>query len=199
MKRSSLMAAVGLAVAFAATLVWAQAAGKPINRKCPLKPDVRIDPTCTVMYKGKVVGLCCSDCMDKWKKSPDAYFSKVVADADKPVEPDGAKDLAAALASGKAGGYLTVVFFNDKSAGSAAMLKAISDVSVEPEITKCSYARVDFKKDGKDESAYKVTAAPTVLFLDPTMDPPKELKRVTAGGPAAIVKEIKDGLKKMGK
>jgi hypothetical protein len=44
-----------------------------------------------------------------------------------------------------------------------------------------------------------VTAAPAVLFIDPTQEPPKELKRLTTGGAAAIVKEIKDGLKKMGK
>jgi hypothetical protein len=199
MKRSSVVAAAGLAVAFAATLGWAQAAGKPINRKCPLKPDVRIDPTCTVMYKGKLVGLCCTDCLDKWKKSPDAFFAKVVADANKPVEPDSAKDAAGAIASGKGGGYLTVLFFSDKSAGSAAMLKAVCDLAVEPEIAKCSYANVEFKKDSKDAEAYKVTAAPTLLFLDPTQDPPKELKRLTTAGPAGIVKEIKDGMKKMGK
>src|SRR2546426_8479975 len=139
MKKSSVAAAAALAVAFAATLAWAQAAGKPINRRCPLKPDVRIDPTCTVTHKGKLIGLCCTDCLDKWKKNPDAYFSKVVADADKPVEPDGAKDAAAAITGGKAGGYLTVVFFTDKSSGSSAMLKAICDLSVEPEISKCAY------------------------------------------------------------
>ena len=199
MKRLSVVAAAGLAVAFAATLAWAQAAAKPINRKCPLKPDVRIDPTCTVAYKGKLIGLCCTDCLDKWKKNPDAFFGKVVADSDKPVEPDGAKDAAGALTSGKSGGYLTILFFTDKSAGSAAMLKSISDLKVEPEISKCAYAKVEFKKDSKDAEAWKVTAAPTLLFLDPTQDPPKELKRLTAGGPDAVLKEVKDGLKKMGK
>ena len=199
MKKSSVAAAAALAVAFAATLAWAQAAGKPINRRCPLKPDVRIDPTCTVTHKGKLIGLCCTDCLDKWKKNPDAYFSKVVADADKPVEPDGAKDAAAAITGGKAGGYLTVVFFTDKSSGSSAMLKAICDLSVEPEISKCAYAKVEFKKDSEDAKKFNVTAAPALLFLDPTQDPPKELKRLTSAAPAAIVKEIKDGLKKMGK
>ena len=199
MKKSSLMAAAGLAVAFATTLAGAQAAGKPINRKCPLKPDVRIDPTCTVQYKGKLVGLCCTDCLAKWKKSPDAFFAKVVADSNKPVEPDSAKDAAGAITSGKAGSYLTILFFSDKSPGSAAMLKAVCDLAVEPEIAKCSYANVDFKKDSTDAEAYKVAAAPTLLFVDPTQDPPKELKRLTSAGPAAIIKEIKDGMKKMGK
>ncbi len=199
MKRSSIMAAAGLAVAFAAAVAWAQAAPKPINRKCPLKPDVRIDPTCTVNYKGKLIGLCCTDCLDKWKKNPDSFFAKVVADSDKPVEPDGAKDSAGALASGKGGGYLTVLFFTDKSAGSAAMLKAICDLKVEPEITKCAYAKIEYKKDSKDAEGYKVTAAPTLLFLDPREDPPKELKRLTTAGADAVLKEIKDGMKKMGK
>lgn len=198
MKRSSILAAVALTVAFAATLAWAQGA-KPINRKCPLKPDVRIDPTCTVMYKGKLVGLCCTDCLDKWKKNPDSYFGKVVADANKPVEPESAKDAAGAVTSGKAGGYLTILFFTDKSAGSAAMLTALSDLTVEPEISKCPYARVEFKKDSEESKKYGVTAAPTLLFLDPREDSPKELKRLTAGGAAAILKEIKDAQKKMGK
>ena len=69
-----------------------------------------------------------------------------------------------AVTSGKSGGYLTVTFFTDKSAGSAAMLKALSDISVEPEISKCAYAKVEFKKDGKHETEFKVTAAPTILF-----------------------------------
>ena len=199
MKRSSMLAAAAVAVAFAATVAWAQAAAKPINRKCPMKPDVRIDPTCTVTYKGKVIGLCCSDCLDKWKKNPDSWFAKVVADSNKPVEPEGAKDAEGALTSGKSGGYLTILFFADKAAGSATLLKSLSDLTVEPEISTCAYAKVEFKKDDADAAKYKVTAAPTVLFLDPTMDPPKELKRLTAGGPPAIVKEIKDGKKKMGK
>ena len=198
MKRLTVWTGAGLALAFAAALAWAQA-GRPINRKCPLKPDIRIDPTCTVMYKGKLIGLCCTDCQDKWKKSPDAYFAKVVADADKPVEPEGAKDAAGAVSSGKTGGYLTVLFFTDKSAGSTAMLKSLSDVSVESEISKCSYAKIEYKKDEGDSKAYKVTAAPTLLLLDPTQDPPKELKRLTKATAAEVVKEIKDGLKKMGK
>ena len=197
MKKIFLWAAAG--IAFATTLAAAQAAGRPINRRCPLKPDIRIDPGCTVTYKGKLIGLCCTDCLDKWKKNPDACFSKVVADADKPVEPDSAKDAAGAISAGKTGGYLTVLFFTDKGAGSAAMLKAISDPTVEADITRCSYAKVEFKKDSEDAKTYKVTAAPAVLFIDPTQEPPKELKRLTTGGAAAIVKEIKDGLKKMGK
>lgn len=197
MKRSSVTAAAGLAVAFAAALAWAQAAAKPINRKCPMKPDIRIDPTCTVTYRGKVVGLCCSDCLDKWKKGPDAWFAKVVADADKPVEPESATSAAGAVESGKSGPYLTILFFTDKSAGSTAMLRALSDLSVEPEISQCAYAKVELKKDSPDAARYKVTAAPTLLFLDPRPEPPKELKRLTAGGPAAILKEIKDGRKKL--
>jgi len=198
MKRSSTLAAATLAVALAASLAWAQAA-RPINRKCPMKPDIRIDPTCTVTYKGKLVGLCCTDCLDKWKKGPDAWFARVVADADKPVEPEGAKDAAGALESGKSGGYLTVLFFTDKTAGSAAMLRAISDLTLETEIAQCAYAKVEFKKDQPEAVKLKVTAAPTLLFLDPTQDPPKELKRLTSGAPAAILKEFKEAKKKMGK
>lgn len=44
-------------VAVAGGLAFSQAK-KPINRKCPIKPDVRVDPAITVVHNGKVVGLC---------------------------------------------------------------------------------------------------------------------------------------------
>jgi hypothetical protein len=49
------------ALALVAGLCWAQAAARPVNRKCPFKPAIRIDPAITVVYKGKLIGLCCSD------------------------------------------------------------------------------------------------------------------------------------------
>src|SRR5688572_19086454 len=81
MKRTLLFAAAAVALA---GLAWAQAR-RPVNRKCPLKPSVRIDIAQTVIYNGKVVGLCCSDCTDKWKKNPAAYASALKEDANIPV------------------------------------------------------------------------------------------------------------------
>jgi hypothetical protein len=55
MRKSLLLLA--LAGAGLAGIAWTQAK-KPINRKCPIKPDVRVDPNITVVHNGKVVGLC---------------------------------------------------------------------------------------------------------------------------------------------
>lgn len=46
------------ALLLVAGLCWAQAAARPVNRKCPFKPAIRIDPAITVTYKGKLIGLC---------------------------------------------------------------------------------------------------------------------------------------------
>ena len=32
------------------------------------------DTVPTVIYKGKVIGFCCEDCIPKFKKNPEAYM-----------------------------------------------------------------------------------------------------------------------------
>jgi YHS domain-containing protein len=45
----------------------------PVNKKCPISGE-DIDPKGkTVTYKGKVVGFCCDDCIEKFNKEPDKY------------------------------------------------------------------------------------------------------------------------------
>ena len=38
-----------------------------VNQKCPFM-DEAVDPAITVSHKGQVVGLCCEDCIEDWKK-----------------------------------------------------------------------------------------------------------------------------------
>src|SRR5688572_3082174 len=72
-------------MALAAGLGLAQDGGKKIvNRKCPLKPDARVDTQQTLEYKGKIIGFCCSDCVDKWKANPAAHAAAVKEDAHLP-------------------------------------------------------------------------------------------------------------------
>lgn len=54
-----------------------QPAGKPVNKFCPIEPDNEIDPKITVTYKGKVVGLCCNDCIREFNKDPEEYMKKL--------------------------------------------------------------------------------------------------------------------------
>jgi YHS domain-containing protein len=47
---------------------------KPINKFCAVNRDEEIDPTVTYVYKGKVIGFCCDDCIPKFKKDPEKYM-----------------------------------------------------------------------------------------------------------------------------
>ena len=49
----------------------------PVNAKCPVSGDP-VDPHATsTIYKGKVIGFCCSDCVKEFNKDPDKYASKI--------------------------------------------------------------------------------------------------------------------------
>ena len=51
-----------------------QPAAVPINKKCPISGD-DVDPKGkTVTYKGKVIGFCCDDCIEKFQKDPEKYM-----------------------------------------------------------------------------------------------------------------------------
>ncbi len=200
MKKLATLAAIALSVGLGAGFAWTQAK-KPVNRKCPVKLGVRVDPTITVVYNGKSVGMCCTDCIDKWKKNPASYLANFKEDAHLPYEPDSAKSLSDAIEGGKNGPYPVLLFFTDKSPASDALLKLISTPAAEEAIaTACSYAKVEFKKDSADAKAYGVTAAPALVFVDPVPNPPKVLKTLTGGKDttvAALIKEVQDTEKKV--
>jgi len=39
--------------------------------------DSKIDPKVTYLYQGKVIGFCCEDCIEKFKKDPDNYVKNM--------------------------------------------------------------------------------------------------------------------------
>jgi hypothetical protein len=197
MKRFSTFAGAGLVLAFAATLAWAAVQAKPVNRKCPLKPDSRVDPKITLTHNGKVIGFCCTDCVDKWKKNPAGYASAVKEDANIPIEPEGFTDAKAALEAAQGGGYLCVLFFSDKGAASTALLKTICDTSLEEAFANCAYANVEFKKDNAEAKKLGVTAAGTLVLVDARPKEPKVLKTLASATPAVLKKEMQDAAKKM--
>jgi YHS domain-containing protein len=49
--------------------------GDSVGRQtmCPVMKNVRIDPTLSVMYKGKKVYFCCESCVSKFKANPARY------------------------------------------------------------------------------------------------------------------------------
>jgi hypothetical protein len=195
-KKLTLAAGLVAAVGLLAGLGWAQQAKKPVNRKCPLKPDVRIDLAQTAIYNGKLIGLCCSDCTEKFKKNPAAYAGAIKEDAHLPVEPEGYTEYPAALDAAKGGPYLLVVLFADKK-GQAPILKALCDPSLEGELGNCAYVKIEFDANSPAAKALEVKASGTLAFVDPRGDKPKVLKTMTSGAPPAILKEIQDARKKM--
>jgi YHS domain-containing protein len=49
----------------------------PVNKKCPISGD-DVDPKGkTVTYKGKTVGFCCDDCIEKFNKDPEKYVNSL--------------------------------------------------------------------------------------------------------------------------
>jgi YHS domain-containing protein len=195
----SRIAAGCFVTALAAGLVLAQdAAKKIVNRKCPIKTDSRVDTQQTLVYKGKIVGFCCSDCLDKWKANPAAHAAALKEDAHLPEEPEGFNSAKEALEAAKGGGYLAVILFVPKGAVSP-LLTAISDVSIKPEIENCAFAKVEFNKDSAEAKLLKVTAANTLVLVDPRKDPATVIKALTAGGPPVLLKEIQAARKEMEK
>jgi len=63
------------------------AAAKPVgNRICPVSGDSlgSMGAPIQIVYKGKLVGLCCGGCPKTFAKDPDAYLAKAEASAVKP-------------------------------------------------------------------------------------------------------------------
>ena len=54
------------------------AANGAVNQFCAIENEHKIDPNGkTYTYNGKVVGFCCSDCIDTFKKSPEKYMASL--------------------------------------------------------------------------------------------------------------------------
>lgn len=64
-----LLATVGLSAA--------QQAGKPINAKCPVKPEKRPMADITTNYKGWTIAFCCEECRDAFGESPAECAAKI--------------------------------------------------------------------------------------------------------------------------
>jgi YHS domain-containing protein len=47
---------------------------KPVNKFCAVDRDNEVDPKVTTVYKGKVIGFCCRDCIKDFQKDPEKYM-----------------------------------------------------------------------------------------------------------------------------
>ena len=171
---------------------------KPVNKMCPVMTDHKVDVKVTVLHKGKVIGLCCTDCGKKWGNGA-AFEKNIKEDYGTPDMPDGADSVKGAVEGGKAGGYMVAALFADKSAKTDAFMKLFLDAGVNPEILNCAFAKVDFKKDSDEAKQFKVTAAPTLLLIDPTKEPAAVLKTITSATAKSLLKDIQEAREKVGK
>jgi hypothetical protein len=194
-KTATLAAVLGAALAFAAAA--AQAKPRPVNKLCPIMANRKVDPQNTVIYKGKPVGLCCSECVEKWNKNPGAFIGNVKEDADE--GPDGLSSLKEALTSARQGPYPIVIFWHDGGAKGKAFLKLLSDPEISEALTMCSFVRADAKRDAADLKGFKPGSLPGLGLYDPTTDPPSLLKNVPGGAAKAVLKELQDAIKKVRK
>jgi len=49
-----------------------------VNQFCAVEQEHAIDPKGkTTTYKDKVIGFCCDDCIDEFKKNPEKYMAKL--------------------------------------------------------------------------------------------------------------------------
>jgi YHS domain-containing protein len=51
--------------------------GTPVNKFCPVEPENEVDPKVTVVYKGKIIGFCCADCIKDFNKDPEKYVKNL--------------------------------------------------------------------------------------------------------------------------
>jgi hypothetical protein len=188
----------GGALLAAATLAWA-VQGKPVNDTCPVKAGTPIKPGITANYKGKTVGLCCGNCKGQFEANPDKFVSSIPALAGPMPRTGGLASADEALKAGKDGTKPVVILFGDAGPKTKLFSEMLGDPSLDESFGSVVYASVEFKKDGEDAKKFKVSAAPTLLILDPRGEAPKELKKLTSGAPPTVKSAIAAAVKTMSK
>jgi hypothetical protein len=99
----------------------------------------------------------------------------------------------------KDGSKPAVLLFGDASPKTKAYTEMLGDASLDEIFGKVAYALVEFKKDGEDAKKWTVTAAPTLVLIDNSGTEPKLIKKLTAGAPPTIKKELEAAVKKLEK
>jgi YHS domain-containing protein len=54
----------------------------PVNKVCPIE-NGPVNPAVTTVYEGKVIGFCCKDCIEAFKKDPAKYMAQIDKEKDK--------------------------------------------------------------------------------------------------------------------
>jgi hypothetical protein len=194
-RREFLLAGLLAAAAATAGASLQQQHPRAVNKLCPVMPGRKIDPGNTVVYKGRVVALCCTDCIDKWNKNPAAFAGNVKEDADE--GPDGLPNLKDAIAGAKAGPYPLAIFYGDGGPRTKAFLKLLSEPEISEPLGSCAFVRADPKRDVAELKGFKPSGLPCLSLYDPKTEPPALIKHVPLGAPKAVLKELQEAVKKV--
>jgi hypothetical protein len=187
----------GAALLAAAGILWA-AQGRPINDSCPVKGGTPIKPGITAVYKGKTVGLCCGNCKGQFESNPEKFVANIPGLAG-PQPRTGLGSADEALKGGKEGSKPVVLLFGDAGPKTKLFSEMLGDPSLDESFGGVFFASATFDKASDECKKYKVTSAPTLLILDPRGEAPKELKKLTSGGPKAVKDAIAAAVKTMSK
>ncbi len=102
----------------------------------------------------------------------------------------------AAVTAAKEGPKPAVLLFADDKPKSQAWQRVFSDPAFGTDLyEKASFAKVEFRKDSEECKKWKVTAAGTVLIVDPSAE--KVLKTLKTGTPKGVRKDVEDAIKKL--
>jgi hypothetical protein len=104
-----------------------------------------------------------------------------------------------ALKAAKDGTKPLVLLFGDATPKTKLYTEMLGDASLDESFTKVVFAIVAYTKDSDEAKKYKVTAAPTLLILDPRPEAPKELKKLAGGAPPTVKSEIEKAVKALSK
>jgi len=116
-----------------------------------------------------------------------------------PPTRSGLSSIDEALKTGKDGAKPVVLLFADASPRAKLFLQILSHPALDSSFAEVVYAAVVYEKGGEEAKKYKVTAAPTLLILDPRPETPKELKKLTSGSPGTVRSAIAAAVKTLSK
>ena len=164
----------------------AGALGAPINDKCPVKVGTAAKPNITATYKGKPVAFCCNNCKAMFEKDPDKYAANLGPQARTALN-----SVADAVKAAK-GSKPVLVLFMDTTAKTKLWTEQLGETQLDDLFDKIAYAAVLFDKDGADEKLHGVTAAPSLVLVDPSKTDAKGKK---IASPAGVRKEVEAAIK----
>ena len=140
--------------------------GRPVNKICPIMSKREAVRNITVNYKGKVIGFCCDECVDKFMKNPGGIARRVPSDRDPYEGPKSLKSLKDAIETGKDGPYPVVLLFSDGRSGVKKWNRLLTEPVIYKKLMGCAFFEVPRTREAKEAKQFGVKKFPTLLILE---------------------------------